>query len=227
MCQYILDNPTLSLTLGLEVIPDYTKVLSTREMKHLFNELGFHCQNLLDSPSPISNLDEDNKYWKNLWQKLNLLRLYCQYNVENKVTFWSINGYQSLFQIVDKPLLSLCHQYFSSCEYPKEVCIDLAKIVDVIGFEDKDLISLPENCVRAFVRVLSNLAESEYLKIQSMVLRIYRQMFYDYTVYSFGVMNVFSHYVVWVALYLLWRQNSRNITNEDLYIQYFEVVVSL
>jgi hypothetical protein len=35
--------------------------------------------------------------WKALWQKLNLIRLYCEYGELNRDSFSSIEGYKYLF----------------------------------------------------------------------------------------------------------------------------------
>jgi len=218
MHQYILDNPTLSLTLDLEVIPNYTKFLGNRDMKDLLNELVFNYRNLLDYDSPSLNLDEAvKKYWKNLRQKLNLLRLYCQYSEENKETFLSIKGYENLFQVVNEPLHSLFLEHYPSCEYAMEVCIEIAKIVDVISLRGRDRISIPNNCVHTFARILYDLSESKYLKIKSMDLRIFLRLFYAGIIYNLGYSNVLPRYVIEIAQYILWRQNSKDITNEDLY----------
>ena len=48
MWHYIVNNIILNLTLGLEVIPDYTKVLSMEDMKNLLNELDSTYQCILD-----------------------------------------------------------------------------------------------------------------------------------------------------------------------------------
>ena len=44
-----------------------------------------------------------------------------------------------MLQIVDDRLLNLCDEYYSLCDDTKEVCKELARIVDVIGFRESEL----------------------------------------------------------------------------------------
>ena len=85
-------------------------------------------------------------------------------------TFASIRGYEYLFTVIGDALLNLCREYYLFCDYAKEVCRELATIVDIIGLKANDLVTLPETSVAAFIHILNDLAESELLKIQSMVL---------------------------------------------------------
>jgi hypothetical protein len=168
MRQYITKNRIR----GLEVIPDYTKVLKETEMRYLLNDLVSHYGRFSEKQEKT---EED---WKVLWQKLNLIRLYCQYRKENKDSFSIMKGYKYLFKVIDAHLLNLLWEWFSSCDDAKEVCWELARIVDIIGLRHNDLETIPGNSVKPFVYILSNLADSDYLKIESMVLNIYCQMFY-------------------------------------------------
>lgn len=74
MRQYIVENNISDL----EVIPaDYTEPLNSADMQHLLNELviaGEQC--LIASKSGDDKEREASS--KVLWQKLNLVRLYCQ-----------------------------------------------------------------------------------------------------------------------------------------------------
>ena len=65
MCQYILENKTWTITLGLDVIADYINVLSRRGMENLLNKLGFHYQEFLFSfyNSKILNDDYKRIFW--------------------------------------------------------------------------------------------------------------------------------------------------------------------
>lgn len=227
MSQYILENRSRTLTLDLDVIPDYTAVLSTIDMKKLLSELRIcyedldsHCSTAI-AQEKTGNMEEE-KYWKALWKKLNLLRLYCEYRPENRETFSSIKGYEYFFKVVSEPLLVLCREYYSVCDYIKEVFREAARIVDIIGVKYIDLQSVPEKSVCAFVHMLTHLAELEYLKIQSMVLRIYSQLFFGSINYLLGSISVqrsdiFCNRVVETVFYLLSRENVPDITNEDLY----------
>ena len=75
-------------------------------------------------------------YWKVLWQKFNLLRLYCQYRPENRVAFCSIGGYEYLFPVFDELFCDLCYQYISSCDVLKQLCKEVCRLVDLIGLKD-------------------------------------------------------------------------------------------
>ena len=81
-----------------------------------------------------------------------------------------------MFRVIDEPVLNLCREYYDYCDYAKDVCTEVARIVDIIGLKDNDLRTLPEKSVWAFDHILNDLADSEYLKIQSMVSRIYCRM---------------------------------------------------
>ena len=83
MCQYIASNR--GLTPSLQVIPDYTKVLSK-------------C--LIIAQKSKMSKSQKEQYRKALWQRFNLLRLHCQYRAENRELFSSIRGYDSLKQVV-------------------------------------------------------------------------------------------------------------------------------
>jgi hypothetical protein len=91
----------------------------------------------------------------------------------------------------------------------------VARIVDIVGLKQMDLLKIPEN----FVPILSNLGQSKYLKIQSMVLNIYCQMFYyniDDPLLNEG--GAILPCVIQTALELLGRRNSRDeIIDEDLH----------
>jgi hypothetical protein len=154
-----------------------------------------------------------------LWQKFNLLRLYCQYREENKDAFYSIKGYEILTQVVNRKLFILCHEYYSSSNDAKEVCKEVARTLDVIGLKESDLLSVPAEVVWALVHILSELIEDcEHLKLQGMVLRIYRLMFSDYNIdYNLIETQACCSCVVEVALHMLRRENGRDVTNEDLF----------
>jgi hypothetical protein len=96
------------------------------------------------------------------------------------------------------------------------VCWELARIVDIIGLRHNDLETIPRNSVKPFVYILSNLADSDYLKIESMVLNIYCQMFYFGIGHAVDNKGTFRPCVILVALKLLGRDNTRDITDEDL-----------
>ena len=213
MHQYILDNTSPTLT--LEVIPDYTKPLSKYEMINLLNGLILYYRRLVNAHYRNGNV-ENERYWKVFWQRFNLVRLYCQYSQENRELFISIRGYAYLLEIVDERLLNLCNEYYTLCGDTKEVCKELAKIVDVIGFREGELRMLPEDFLCALVHIISDLIATgcDHLKIHSMVLRIYRQMFYDCNIDS---NRIFCKCVVAISLFILERENFRDICNEDLY----------
>ena len=120
-----------------------------------------------------------------------------------------------MLQIVDDRLLNLCDEYYSLCDDTKEVCKELARIVDVIGFRESELLMFPEVFLWELVHILSDLAaRCDHLKIHSIVLRIYRQMFYDCNI-DFN--KIFCRCTVEMSLYVLGRENFRDICNEDLY----------
>jgi hypothetical protein len=111
-------------------------------MENLLTELILHY---------INGNRETERYWKVLWQKVNLVRLYCQYRAENRELFSSIRGYAYLSQVVDKRLYLLCDYYYYLCEDAKGVCKEVAKIVDVVGFRDSELLMFPKEFQVAFV----------------------------------------------------------------------------
>jgi len=47
MCEYILNNNNTTLSLGLQVVADYTKILNQTKMKHLLDELVFAVKQCL------------------------------------------------------------------------------------------------------------------------------------------------------------------------------------
>jgi hypothetical protein len=82
---------------GLQVIPDYTKVLKESEMRCLLKDLVYHYRYISQK-----NEKKEEADWKALWQKLNLIRLYCEYGESNRDSFSSIEGYEYLFMVVDR-----------------------------------------------------------------------------------------------------------------------------
>lgn len=210
MCQYVVSNASL------HVISDYTKVLSERDMKNLLNQLVSDYKSLINAEKARKRKSQKNHCWKALWQRFNLLRLYCQYRAENRELFSSIRGYKWLYQVITEELFYLCRNYYSSCDDAKEVCKEVARFLDVIGLNDSDLAKAPEDFRWGSVHILSDLAtECDYVKVQSMVLRIYRRIFSDS---DLGHKKVFCSCTVCVALYMLGgRENVSDISNEDLY----------
>jgi hypothetical protein len=79
-----------------------------------------------------------HRYWKGLWQRLNLLRLYCQHCPENREVFSSIRGYKYLLQVVDGWFHSFFHHHPSLCDYAKEVFREVGRIVDPISLKDNN-----------------------------------------------------------------------------------------
>ena len=174
-------------SLRLEVIPDYTRILRKREMENLLTELILHY---------INGNRETERYWKVLWQKVNL----------------ETERYAYLSQVVDKRLYLLCDYYYYLREDAKGVCKEVAKIVDVVGFRDSELLLFPKEFLRALVPILSKFAtRCDYLKIRSMVLRIYRRMFYV------DCKDVFCSCTVEFAFCMLRERENPEISNEDLY----------
>jgi hypothetical protein len=108
---------------GLRLILDYTKVLNESEMRCLLKDLMYLYRY-------ISQKNEKNEEadWKALWQKLNLIYLYCEYGESNRDSFSSIEGYKYLFMVVDTEL----QYYYSSSDEAKEVCREVAMIVDIV-----------------------------------------------------------------------------------------------
>lgn len=94
MCGYIVSNP------NLQVIPDYTKVLSESDMKNLLNELFSDYKSLINTKKWKNRKLQQEQYLKALWRRFNLLRLYCQYRPENRDLFSSIRGYEWLCQVL-------------------------------------------------------------------------------------------------------------------------------
>ena len=212
MHRYIVDNS--SPTLMLEVIPDYTKLLSKYEMINLLNGLILYYRRQVNEHYMNRNL-KNERCWKVLWQRLNLVRLYCQYSEENREMFFSIGGYAYLLQIVDERFFILCSEYYSLCDDTKEVCKEVARIVDVIGLRESELVMLSKDFLWALVHILSDLAaRCDHVKIHTMVLRIYRYMFYDCNIDS---NQIFCRCTVEMSLHVLGRENFRDICNEDLY----------
>ena len=206
MCQYISKNRIG----GLEVIPDYTKVLMVTEMKFLLKDFVSHYHR-------FSKIEEKNEEdWKVLWKKINLIRLYCQYSEQNKNSFLFINGYKYLFKVIDTHLCKSVSEWWSLCDDAKEVCRELARIVDIMGLRHSELETIPKNSVKPFVYILLKLANSNYLKIESMVLNIFCQMFYHGIDYAVENKEAFRPPVVFTALRLLARENCGNITDDDL-----------
>ena len=195
---------------GLQLIPDYTKVLNESEMRCLLKDLVYHYRYISQKNEKKEEVD-----WKTLWRKLNLIRLYCEYEESNRDSFSSIEGYKYLFMVVDTEL-----QYsYSSSDEAKEVCREVARIVDIVGLKHMDLLKIPENSLQAFIHILSHLGQSEYLKIQSIVLKIYCRIFYyniDDPLLNEG--GAILPCVIQIALELLGRENSRDeIIDEDLH----------
>ena len=63
----------------------------------------------------------------------------------------------------------------------EEVSREVARVVDIIGFKESYLATVPETFLWAFVHILSNLAvDCNDVKVHSMILRIYRRLFHDY-----------------------------------------------
>ena len=207
MSQYISENRIQ----GLKVIPDYTKILTVTEMNYLLNDLVFHYHG---SFSHITEKKEED--WTVLWQKLNLIRLYCQYREQNKNSFLFIKGYKYLFKVIDMHLFHSLWNCYHSSDDAKEVCRELVRIVDIIGLRQCQLETIPGNSLTPFVYILSNLADSSYSKIESLVLNIYSQIFYYGMSYALQNNECFHACVIADVLKLLGREDARDITNEDL-----------
>ena len=158
---------------------------------------------------------ENERYWKVFWERFNLVRLYWQYSEENRELFFSIGGYTYSLQIVDEWLVNLCNEYYSLCNDTKEFRKELARIVDVNGFIEGELQMLHEDFLCALVHIIYDLAtRCDHLKIDTIVLRIYHHIFYDFSINS---NKIFCNCVVLISLFLLKRKNFRDICNEDLY----------
>jgi len=117
MQRYMVNNSRL------DVISDYTRVLSEAEMRIFMQGLVSDYERLVNVEEEKRGVEAEHgrkdlwqkgkknlraehywkvlgqKFkhcWKVLWQKFNLLRLYCQYRRENRVVFCSIGGYEYL-----------------------------------------------------------------------------------------------------------------------------------
>lgn len=210
MREYVLRNPSL------QVIPDYSKVLRETEMKNLLNELISEYEHLINATkSKKRKRQPEEDIWKPVWQRFNLLRLYCQHSAENRELFCSIKGYEFLYGVITEKLLQLCCRYHS-CDDAKEVGKEVARIVDVIGLEESDLRTAPESFLWTLVHILCYLGDNcNYIKIHSTILRIFCRIFHDSNI---DCKKVLCSCVVQMALYVLERcDNSEGISNEDLY----------
>ena len=213
MHRYITNSSTL--TLSLDVIPDYTKVLSEAEMLFFFNELQSDYLCLFIAAKEKRDLESEH-HWKPLWQKFNLLRLYCQYRQENRDVFRSVGGYVYMSMIAEFSFYILL-RYYSTCDHVKEIYKEAGRIVDIIGLKESDL---SRDYFMTIATMLCCLARyCDQLKIQGMVLRIYCRMFYELNIENLSeycLLNL-CKYAVEVTHNVLGRENFRDIANEDLY----------
>ena len=177
-------------------------------MAYLSKELVYRYRHI------SHNNEKKEGDWKSLWKKHNLIPLYCKYGKLNRDFFSSMQGYRYLFMVVDTQL----YDYYSSSDEAKEVCRELARIVDIVGLRQSDLVKLPENSVQAFLHILCRLGKSEYSKIESMVLNIYRRMLHYDVDYTFLKNRTVLHScVIEITLELLGRDNPADkIIDKDL-----------
>jgi hypothetical protein len=187
MHQYIKHNKFSTDGAEFDVIEDYTKILEEGRMKEYLNIL---------SDGVSRNLGLQKQDWVKMWKKMNLLRLYCQYRDENIQTFRGLNGFSYLQKLIlqievllnsdstDVLLnsdLTLTQEVKEIKEAAVDVCKEILKAVDVIGFRNSDIAG--ENSIGYFVLrgLITNLCNAYnnsegYPKIQSIVLRVFRQI---------------------------------------------------
>ena len=99
------------------------------------------------------------------------------------------------------------------------MCKEVARIVDVIGFKEIDLLTLPQESGWSFVHIIYLLIDqSEHLKLQGLVLRIYRLIFVDWNTDNCDIRRKtsFCSCVLYVAIHMLRREKSSDILNEHL-----------
>lgn len=107
----------------------------------------------------------------------------------------------------------LCSHQFSGADILKELC----KIVNVIGLKDNNL--PPELFLMIATALCPLVTRCDQVKIQGMVLRIFRGMFYDFNIeiLSTSTLDHFCSLIVHTTLRMLERENLIDIANEDLY----------
>ena len=132
-------------------------------MVSLLKDLMYHYRYISQNKK---NKEED---WKALWQQLHLICIYCDNGKLKRGLFSSIKGYRYLFMLANTEP----QDYYSPSVQAREVCIELARIVDIIGLRHIGLVKFPENSVEAFVHILCHLGKSMFSKIQSTDLYIY------------------------------------------------------
>ena len=222
MHQYIKHHKISADGAEFDVIEDYTKILEEGRMKEYLNIL---------SDGISMDLVLETQEWVKLWKKINLLRLYCQYRDENIQTFRGLNGFiylEKLIIQIEVFLKTDSTDILLNSNIPRmqevkeikeaavDVCREIAKAVDVIGFRSSDFAGENSTGYTVLHGQITNLCNAYinsegYPKIQSIVLRFFTQIS-DQNVVGLWLPSVGLP----VALNILSRDEATEISSEDL-----------
>ena len=121
----------------LDVIEEYSKILEEEDMKQYLDLLFKSMQEQLTTQKQCSML----------WKKINLLRLYCQFDSKNIETFRSLHGFRYLNEVITRITMLLKSNIIemSIKKAAWDVCKEIARSIDVIGLKPLDFYDI-ENC---------------------------------------------------------------------------------
>ena len=149
------------------VIAEYSKILGEGEMKR-------HLSELHESVN-WRTITEDE--WLKIWRKMNIVRLFCDFDSQNIRSFISVNGFRYFQTVIAKIL-----EENEAKEAALDVSMEIVRIIAVIKNEHGDdskgsFGKLRENSevILSLIDILYhvNRENAGYMKIQSFVLRAF------------------------------------------------------
>ena len=148
------------------VIAEYSKILGEGEMKR-------HLSELHESVN-WRTITEDE--WLKIWRKMNIVRLFCDFDSQNIRSFISVNGFRYFQTVIAKIL-----EENEAKEAALDVSMEIVRIIAVIknehGDDSRGTGKLRENSevILSLIDILYhvNRENAGYMKIQSFVLRAF------------------------------------------------------
>lgn len=205
----------------LEVIEEYTKILEEEEMKQFLYILNKSL------PKKVTTQDE----CLTIWKKINLLRLYCQFDRKNIETFRSLHGFRYLNEFILQLTMLLRSTTVGkeTKETAWDVCKEICKAIDVMGLRPEDI----EDVEKKFKQTLllgdyskiihhAYICNEGYAKIESLMLRMFCKIFLEMNAQSEQILKpktyeiIVTHTGPSIASKAMSRTNADDISSENL-----------
>ena len=206
----------------LDVIEEYAKILEEGDMKRYLDLLG-ECLS--------ENVTTKMQCWE-MWKKINLLRMYCQFHSKNTETFRSLHGFRYFNELFIKIRILLRSNSIEddAKETLWDVCREMLRAMDVVGLKAGDIYDIVDKTrisllIVGYIIIIERLyiLTENYTKMESLMLRIFCKILDEMNVQAPQILGRQLYEIMvgimgsYIATNRFSKTDANDISSEDLY----------